>query len=50
MGVLLGAVDSDRVEKALAEISGALGIAKPKAEEVWTPAYLPPPADRMVTR
>jgi NitT/TauT family transport system substrate-binding protein len=46
----LGGVDSDRVEKALAEISSALGIARPKAEEVWTGAYLPPTADRLVSR
>jgi NitT/TauT family transport system substrate-binding protein len=46
----LGAVDADRVEKALNEISSALGIAKPDPKEVWTDAYLPPKAERMVNR
>ena len=46
----LGGVDTDRVEKALTEISGALSIAKPAASEVWTANYLPPPQDRMVER
>jgi NitT/TauT family transport system substrate-binding protein len=44
----LGGVDVDRVEKALTEISDALGIAKPAASEVWAADYLPPPEDRMV--
>jgi NitT/TauT family transport system substrate-binding protein len=44
----LGAVDAGRVDKALSEISGALGIAKPDPAEVWTDAYLPPERDRWV--
>ena len=44
----LGAVDAGRVDKALNEISSALGIAKPDADQVWTDAYLPPDKDRMV--
>jgi NitT/TauT family transport system substrate-binding protein len=44
----LGGVDTDRVEKALTEISGALEIAKPTASEVWTGAYLPPAEKRIV--
>jgi hypothetical protein len=44
----LGGVDAGRVDKALNEISSALNIAKPAADQVWTDAYLPPAKDRMV--
>jgi NitT/TauT family transport system substrate-binding protein len=44
----LGAVDAARVDKALAQISSALGIARPDPAQVWTDAYLPPGKDRLV--
>jgi len=44
----LGAVDAARVDKALTQISGALGIAKPDPAQVWTDAYLPSEKDRLV--
>jgi NitT/TauT family transport system substrate-binding protein len=44
----IGAVDAGRVDKALIEISAALGVARPTADQVWTDLYLPPEKDRMV--
>jgi len=44
----IGAVDAGRIDKALNEISAALGVARPTADQVWTDLYLPPEKDRMV--
>jgi NitT/TauT family transport system substrate-binding protein len=44
----LGAVDAGRIDRALDQISSALGIAKPEANQVWSSAYLTPDAERMV--
>ena len=44
----LSDVTPEQLETALTQISDAMGIAKPAASDVWTPAYLPPRSERMI--
>ena len=37
----ISSFSAQRLDQVLAQISDALGIAKPARDEVWTPAYLP---------
>jgi NitT/TauT family transport system substrate-binding protein len=46
----LSEVTSERLDSGLAQISDAMGIAKPPVSEVWTSAYLPPQNDRMIKK
>lgn len=43
----MGAVDPARLQSAVQQIAQAVKLASvPKVEEIWTDAFLPPPADR----
>lgn len=43
----MGAVDPARLQNAVQQIAQAVKLASvPKVEEIWTDAFLPPPADR----
>jgi NitT/TauT family transport system substrate-binding protein len=45
----LSAVDPVRLDRILGLVSSAYGFPKPRADQVWSGAYLPPKIDRMVT-
>lgn len=43
----MGMVDTARLQRAIEQISQAVKLASvPKVEQIWTDAFLPPPADR----
>lgn len=44
----LSAVDPARLDRVLALFAAAYGYPKPAADKVWSGAYLPPKADRMM--
>jgi NitT/TauT family transport system substrate-binding protein len=41
----LSTFSNERLNQILAQVAFALNIQKPAPDEVWTAAYLPPPAD-----
>lgn len=45
----LSDVTPKRLDQALTQISDAMGFKKPAPSDVWTPDYLPPRNDRMIT-
>jgi NitT/TauT family transport system substrate-binding protein len=46
----LSAMQPERLDRVLAQVSEALNIAKPAPADVWTPAYLPPRAELMLAK
>ncbi|MCP6769724.1 hypothetical protein NL529_33245, partial [Klebsiella pneumoniae] len=44
----LSEVTEARLDSGLTQIADAMGIPKPPASEIWTPAYLPPQSERMI--
>jgi NitT/TauT family transport system substrate-binding protein len=46
----MSAMDPKRLDQVLTQVADALQLPKPAPADVWTPAYLPPRAELMLTK